>query len=154
MLFKKLPATSGHFPGQEKEEWRTKNSCFVTKAFSVYWKSTNFMADTKILGVFTTVCEKQLTALAHMLSSSHLEDPLLLPGPWRRMQQKHTPENSPAHLWLTLPSSGLVTQPAGCWEQQKTSLNEAKTRLRLTSRTTATVPISPRGCSSLAFLCL
>lgn len=58
------------------------------------------MADTKILGVFTTVCEKQLIALTHMLSFSHLQDTLLFLGPWRRMQEKHSPEHSPAFLWI------------------------------------------------------
>lgn len=58
------------------------------------------MADTKILGVFTTVREKQLTALTHMLSFSHLQDTLLFLGPWRRMQEKHSPEHSPAFLWI------------------------------------------------------
>lgn len=100
VLFKKSPPATGHFPGQEKEEWKTKSSCFVTKAFSVYWKAINFMADTKILGVFTTVCAKQLTALTHMLSFSCLQDPLLVPGPWRGMQEKHTPEHSPAFLLI------------------------------------------------------
>lgn len=96
------------FQDRRRKTEKQKASCFLTKAFSVYWKSINFMADTKILGIFTTVCEKQLTALTHMLSFSYIQGPRFTP---RTTEKDAAKAHSWALTWaLTCPPVGAFLQ--------------------------------------------